>query len=383
MAKGLRIQEFPLWERLKDLRTPVSFDLELTARCNNDCRHCYINLPAGDSAAKEEELSAEQVLDIARQAVDMGAVWCLLTGGEPLLREDFPAIYLGLKRLGLLVSVFTNACLVTPIVVELFRRYPPRDIEVSVYGTRLETYEAVTRRRGSFAAFRRGLELLIESEVNVRLKAMALRSNIHEFEGISAFCREHTKDYFRFDPQLHLRFDGKTLRNEEIMSERLTPDDLVAVERADKQRFGALQKGCAGGELVNPSFELSVGDSLFRCGAGNGSFTVGYDGKFRLCSSLCHPDTTYDLRHGSLREAWEQWVPHVRDMRGTNPTFLNKCRRCSIINLCMWCPAHAALETGALDGWVEYFCEVAHARAVALGVDVGGDSKQPVAEPGS
>lgn len=60
-------------------------------------------------------------------------------------------------------------------------------------------------------------------------------------------------------------------------------------------------------------------------------------------------------------------MPRVRDLRGTNPDFLERCRRCEIINLCLWCPAHAALETGAMDAWVEYFCEVAHARAAALG----------------
>jgi sulfatase maturation enzyme AslB (radical SAM superfamily) len=56
----------------------------------------------------------------------------------------------------------------------------------------------------------------------------------------------------------------------------------------------------------------------------------------------------------------------VRDLRGKNPEFFAKCRRCTIIDLCLWCPAHAALETGALDGWVEHFCEMAHARAAAL-----------------
>ena len=42
------IQAFPLWEKLKQRRAVLSFDLEITARCNNDCRHCYINLPAGN-----------------------------------------------------------------------------------------------------------------------------------------------------------------------------------------------------------------------------------------------------------------------------------------------------------------------------------------------
>ena len=360
------IQDHGLWDRLKARHVPVSFDLELTSRCNNDCRHCYINVPVGDRAALAAELSRAEILEIGREAAGMGAVWCLLTGGEPLLRPDFPDIYLGLKRLGLLLSVFTNACLVTPALVRLFRSYPPRDIEVTVYGATRETYERVTRRAGSYGAFLRGLDLLLDGGVRVRLKAMALRSNAHELDAIAAFCRERTKDYYRFDPLLHMRLDGDAGRNAEIQAERLSPAEIVAVERADEERFVALQSGCAENRLVTSDFEHFGCDHLFHCGAGTGSFTVGYDGTFRLCSSLCHPDTTYDLRRGTLREAWEEWVPHVRDLRGADPQFLEKCRRCSLINLCLWCPAHAALETGALDGWVQYFCDVAHARAAAL-----------------
>jgi len=371
VADALEIQRFPLWDKLMKRHRPISFDLEVTARCNNDCRHCYINLPAGDRAARTAELTAPEILDIARQAADMGAVWCLLTGGEPLLRDDFAELYLGLKRLGLLLSLFTNACLVTPEHVELFRRYPPRDIEVTVYGATRETYEAVTRRPGSYDAFIRGLDLLLASGVKVRLKAMVLRSNAHEIDQISRFCRERTKDYYRFDPLLHLRYDGDPVRNAEIRAERMSPEEIVAVERADEKRFGALQKGCAAGRLIKPELEHYGCDHLFHCGAGNGSFTVGYDGTFRLCSSLWHPDTVYDLRAGTLRQAWEELVPRVRDLRGADPVFLERCRRCELINLCLWCPAHAALETGRMDAWVEYFCDVAHARAEALGHPTG------------
>ncbi|MBN1629020.1 MAG: radical SAM protein, partial [Thermoleophilia bacterium] len=361
----MEIQDLPLWERLAAKRAPISFDLEITARCNNDCRHCYINLPAGDLTAKAAELGTAELLDIARQAVDMGTMWCLLTGGEPLLREDFAEIYLGLKRLGLLVSVFTNACLVTPAIVDLFKKYPPRDIEATVYGATRETYEAVTRRPGSWSAFVHGLDCLLEGGLKVRLKAMALRSNAHEFAAISRFCRDRTNDYYRFDPVLHLRVDRDSERNEQIKAERLSAAEVVALERADPRRFKSLREGCTNGDLINPEFENETSDHLFGCGAGFNSFAVGYDGTFRLCSSLWHPDTVYDLREGTLREAWEEWVPHVRSMRSSSPEFLDTCRRCPIINLCLWCPAHAALETGALDGWVEYFCQVAHARAAA------------------
>ena len=358
------LSEFSLWEKIGGKRALISFDLEITARCNNDCRHCYINLPAGDRMARERELSFEEIKEIVDEAVSLGALWCLITGGEPLLREDFFDIYLYLKRKGLLVSVFTNATLVTEEHVRCFKKYPPRDIEVSVYGVTEETYERVTRRPGSFAAFTRGLDRLLGSGVKVRLKAMALRSNVHELSEIGRFCRERTKDYFRFDPLLHLRFDGDPARNEEIKSERLSPEEIVALERSDPERFQSLEKGRD--KLIVPEFSHITGNHLFRCGTGNGSFSLSYDGLFRLCSSLWHPDCVYDLRKGSLTDAWRNFVPRVRDMRSNRREFLERCCTCPLINLCMWCPAHAHLETGEMDAPVEYFCRVAQARAEAL-----------------
>ena len=360
----LEVQEFALWDKLKSKRAPLSFDLEITARCNLHCRHCYINLPSSDPQARSGELTVQEIDTIADQAVSLGAIWVLISGGEPLLRDDFREIYLGLKRKGLLVSVFTNATLVRDEHIDMFRKYPPRDIEVTVYGASPETYERVTRRPGSFAAFTNGLNRLLESGVKVRLKAMALRSNFHELPAIAAFCRERTKDFFRFDPQLHLRFDRDERRNAEIRAERLTPGEIVALERADEERFTSMRKGCD--TLIREDFAHTGCDHLIHCGAGNGSFSVGYDGKFRLCSSLWAPETIFDLRKGTLREAWEHLVPKVRDMRSQRREFLERCRRCPIVNLCLWCPAHSWLETGELDTVIEYFCEVAHARAATI-----------------
>ena len=52
MSNTLEIQRFALGDKLKARRTPLSFDLEITARCNLNCRHCYINLPANDANAR-------------------------------------------------------------------------------------------------------------------------------------------------------------------------------------------------------------------------------------------------------------------------------------------------------------------------------------------
>jgi radical SAM protein with 4Fe4S-binding SPASM domain len=349
---------------MRGKRALISFDLEITARCNNNCRHCYINLPAGDKKVKKKELWSEEIREIGDEAVSLGAVWCVITGGEPLLRKDFVDIYLCLKKRGLLVSVFTNATLITKEHIKLFKQYPPRDIEVSVYGISQEAYERVTRVPGSFAAFRRGLDLLLGSGLNVRLKAMALRSNLYEQPAIACFCRERTKDYFRFDPFLHLRYDGDKARNEEIKAERLSPQEIVALEQSDPERFQVLEKGCD--KPIDPQFSHTSCNHLFHCGAGNESFSLSYDGLVRLCPSLWHPDCIFDLKKGTLTDALRDFIPQVRAIQSERREFLETCRKCPLINLCMWCPANAALETGELDSPVGYFCQVAHARADAL-----------------
>ena len=78
-----------------------SLDIELTERCNNNCIHCCINLPANDHAAKAREMTTEQIKSILTQAEKLGCLQVRFTGGEPLLRTDFEGLYLFARRLGL------------------------------------------------------------------------------------------------------------------------------------------------------------------------------------------------------------------------------------------------------------------------------------------
>nr|MQY69893.1 radical SAM protein [Bacillota bacterium] len=356
-----------LWKRTEQKRIPLSAEIELTERCNNNCVHCYINLAANDEEARKRELSFREIRDIVDETVQMGCLWWLITGGEPLVREDFADIYLYLKKKGLLTSVFTNATLITPELVSLFKKYPPRELEITVYGITQKTYERITRTPGSFEAFMKGINLLQKENVPFTLKAMALRSNVGELEAIKDFYKPISKGPFRFDPFLHLRLRPNGKRNRQIRNERLSPDEIVAIELGDEERKnGLLKQICEEKKIGQGTAHFNDDNHLFYCGAGRTSFTIDPYGFFKLCSSLSHPDCVYDLRRGSLREAWEKFVPQVRAMRTEDEECRKKCLNCPLINLCMWCPATAYLECGKLDQYIEDFCQIAHARADAL-----------------
>jgi MoaA/NifB/PqqE/SkfB family radical SAM enzyme len=342
----------------------LSLSLDLTVRCNNDCNHCYLNLPANDATAKTAELSFEKIRRLADQATDMGAVWVLLTGGEPLLREDFPQIYLYLKRKGLLVSVYTNATLLTADHVALFRKYPPRDIEVTVYGADRQTYGRVTGRPANYLKFIDGLALMDQNGVAYRLKAMAITSTLPGFSRISEFCKARTKDFFYYDYYLHKRHDRLAWRNVMIDRERLSAEDIIRLEGADPDRTGEMIR--ERDSLLRPDIAADSVAKVFKCAIGRGSFHVTFDGMLRPCQPLCHPDFQVDLELFSLRDAMSRVLERVDGAISERPGFLNGCGNCIHVNLCQWCPAKAELEVRELDAKVDYFCEIAHARAVLL-----------------
>jgi molybdenum cofactor biosynthesis enzyme MoaA len=77
----------------------------------------------------------------------------------------------------------------------------------------------------------RGLNLLFDSGIKVRLKTVAMQSNVDELLEMARFCKERTGQRLQVDPIIHLRLDGDMTRNEEIKSERLSPQEIAALER--------------------------------------------------------------------------------------------------------------------------------------------------------
>jgi MoaA/NifB/PqqE/SkfB family radical SAM enzyme len=258
---------------------------EATARCNLDCRHCSINLSARDRAARRRELGAAEIGRIAGEAAALGAAGCLLTGGEPLFRNDFFDVYRALLGKGLFLSLFTNATLVTAEHVRFLRKYPPRVIDVTAHGLTREAYERVTRTPKSFDAFKRGLSRLVAGGLAVRLRVTAIRSNKHEVPAIGEFCRVWGMERYRIDAKLHLRLDGNESRNTYIRAERLDDREIARLERSDPHHCGA---------------GLETSAEVRR------SFVVGPDGRLRPWSALVHPDFLFDLRKVSLAEALDR-----------------------------------------------------------------------------
>ncbi|MBD3167639.1 radical SAM protein [bacterium] len=342
----------------------IRLTLELTDQCNNNCVHCYINEDSVRAhQSNKHRLSFDEIRQIAESAVRLEALSVLLTGGEPLLRPDFKDIYMLFKRLGFVVSVFTNATLLNEDWIRLFEEYPPRVLDVSVYGITEETYERVTRVQGSYKRFRHGIELLNQSKVFKGYKAVLVRDNVHEFQEIRSFCREHSDREFRFDTYLNYRVDRDFGRNADIESQRLTPEEVHQIERSTPETVEALREmHRKNSDILEHVREKSEGaeQPLFLCGAGKHVVTISSDGMVRPCGFLVAPRFSFSIREHDLETIHRELMPNALDLQAS-PYFA--CGRCDLQSLCDACPATAYLDTGELEGKQEYLCRIASLRS--------------------
>ncbi|MBU1006592.1 MAG: radical SAM protein [Candidatus Omnitrophica bacterium] len=340
-------------------------DIELTERCNNNCIHCYINLPDDDLCAKKKELSTDKIKEILKEAVSLDCMTIRFTGGEPLLREDFEELYVFTRKQGLKVLIFTNATLINKRLAELFSRIPPLEkIEVTVYGINKNSYEAVTGKKGSFKAAEKGIKLLLKNKIPFVVKSAVLPPNKNETDKFEKWAMA-IPDMDRL-PSKSMFFDLRCRRDNEIKNRfikklRITPEEGIGILTREKDKYiKEMKEFCS-------KFTRPPGDDLFSCGAGFSGCADAY-GYFLPCIMLKCPDTAYDLKNGTLEDAIVNFFPKIRAMRAKNKDYLKRCAKCFLKSLCEQCPAKSWMEHGTLDTPVEYFCEIAHAQAKFLGL---------------
>jgi radical SAM protein with 4Fe4S-binding SPASM domain len=312
---------------------PLSGSFELTYRCNLGCVHCYLGPHTERRENGNSELSAGRILDIIDEITDAGCLYLLLSGGEPLLRDDFPKIYRHAKEKGLLVTVFSNGTLITEKVAALFRDLPPHEVEISLYGSTAPTYEKITGVRGSYERCMRGIKLLVDNKIKVNLKTILMTLNSHELfemENIAGGfgCR------FRFDAAISPCTGG----DKTPLSLRVPPEEAIDKEFSSPERLGQW------GKFFEESKSRTLTDDLYGCGAGVTGFNIDPAGNLQPC--IMALDICYNLTETGFLAGWKDMTLRIKDKKA-GPDFA--CRGCEKINLCGYCPAFFRLETGTED----------------------------------
>lgn len=336
-------------------RYPLSALFELTPTCNLRCQFCYVALDPYTGPY----LSTEQVCRILDKLEQAGILWLTLTGGEILSRRDFPEIYRYAKAKGFLVTLFTNATMVSEKTIALFREAPPFSVEVSIYGHTAEYYERTTQIPGSFKRFERGIALLQGAGIPLVLKVP-----------ISSITHEHLADLtdyaqarglrFKVDMTIDARHDG----GQEPTLFRITPKRVlqlvdqmadinarVGVTPVPKSQKRAPLPDCA------PSAPATGPEELYRCSAGRTGFFINANGEASHC--VVDRDPAFPMLEMSFEEMWTKmgaWVTQPLPKEAP-------CSGCGLRQSCGNCPARSRMATGSPYLKDTYYCDISHEQA--------------------
>jgi len=348
-------------------RIPFTANLELTRRCNLRCRHCYLGSQDQSLESRIPERDAGAVRKSLDEWAEAGCLHLVITGGDPMMRQDFVEIYRYAVELGLLVTVFCDGILVTDAILDVFREYPPRSVEISIYGATAATYESVTRVAGSHAFAWRGIRRLVDAGIRVALKTVIMDLNQHELKAMAAQAEELGCP-FRFDaaifpciasgpqpsPPAPLPVGEGSMASP--IDLRVAPEVAVEWDLAFPERRRRLARA------IKKASGRPDSENVYSCGAGNTAFYVDPFGNFSPCLM-----TTHYRYPGAGRDFRDIWANDLREIRHKKKTRNGEgCLTGVLRGACSHCPAFNYLETGNEETDSDYMRKTAELRYAAI-----------------
>lgn len=337
-------------------RFPMNGTFELTGRCNLGCKMCLVRVDC--ERMKElnlRERTAEEWIDMAEQIRDAGTLGLLLTGGEAMLRPDFCEIYDAIAQMGFVLTLYTNATIVTERVMQTLRKRPPHKIGVTMYGASNETYQRLCGCADGYDRFVDGVEQLSSLPSLFETRTTIVQDNADDLPAMQRF----TKERFGADKRLTIsRFVAEKIRGGVACPKqcRLTPErnvDLIypgLSELVQKMKSGEIPRKTDVERLKMRHALVPDGHYLFEhCNAGIDSYAISWSGRMYACE-LLNDGCTQPFETG-FQDAWEH-LPEQYPLSRTP----EQCRTCTYAGVCESCPANRLAETGDWFGIPEYTC---------------------------
>ena len=147
---------------------------EVTARCNLHCAHCRM----ADGNCDSDELSTDECFRLIDQILEAGRPIIILTGGEPLLRQDIAGIARYATGRGLRVVMGSNGTLITRETAAMFRSIPLSRLSVSIDFPIPELQDKFRGQPGAFASALAGIDNARQENIEIQINSTITRLNV-------------------------------------------------------------------------------------------------------------------------------------------------------------------------------------------------------------
>lgn len=323
----------------------------LTRRCNLACAHCYI--AAGSWHAADGEMDTDRAFEIVDQIVAANpAALLILSGGEPLVRDDLEAIAARASGAGATVVVGTNGTRLSAARIASLQAAGVSGVAVSVDSLDPVYHDRFRHGAGSLEETKAAVERCREAGLDVVVQTTVTRGNRDEIPAIAAWAADRGAVSF------NVYFLVRTGRGEGMAA--LEPEesdavlvDLLELEEVYRGRMMVRSKcqpqimrhvherriherEAAGEDAGSPLAAYPT-----RCPCGVHYARITPEGKVTPCPYS--PVVAGDLADATFGEIWETSEVFERIRAGA---LGGRCGRCEYREVCGGCRARAYAETG-------------------------------------
>ena len=314
---------------------------EVTRRCRFNCRHCRAE---ADCTGEEKELTTEQCKKILASVADFNKCTIILTGGEPMERDDIYELVRSGRGLGLQMVMATCGYAIDDATIARLKEAGISALSVSLDGARAETHDAFRQIEGAFnlavgaakAARRAGMRFQINTTIT--------KNNVSEVPKIAELCER--LGAYCFNPFILV----PTGRGKEIEDTVLDPaeyeallNELLRIKLESKMEV-RVTCGPQFARICREAKEKKLFGGVNGCMAGRGFGFISCRGDVQTCGFL-------NISAGNLIENGfdfaKIWLESefLKEIRNTS-AYKGDCGACAYVGICRGCRARAYVMGG-------------------------------------
>jgi radical SAM protein with 4Fe4S-binding SPASM domain len=315
---------------------------ETTTRCNLNCIHCY----ASSAEAKQSELTTTEGKRLLEQIAGLDEFrMIVITGGEPLLRNDIFELMEHAGKLGFKIIFSTNGTLLTPDIAKELAKLCIVNFSISLDGSTRECHESIRRKEGCFQGAIDGIKAASQTGVCTQVNFTAMKQNLNELPGLIDLAESMKADIIMVFQAIPPRQDRGAL---ELDAEEQMHLIRTITEKQKKTRaliipvcspeywayLGGKSRGIFSRYLQNKAF--------YGCGAGSGFSYIRCDGEVWPCNFI--PLSAGNVREKDFGDIWKN-APLLKEFRGQPRRLKGGCGECRMQNICGGCRGRAYAHT--------------------------------------
>ncbi len=325
---------------------------EITRRCNLKCVHCRSSSEL--DIAGHPDFSLDEAKAIMDDIASYASPVLVLSGGEPLLREDvFDIARYGTGK-GFRMCLATNGTLVTDDICRKINDAQIKMVSLSLDGAKAETHDNFRNQQGAFDGTmnaiklfkKHGIPFLVNSSFTIRnreeipaiyrlvksLGATAWYMFMIVPTGRGEEIMEELIPEDVYDEILEWHYEVEKQENELLMRPTCAPHYYRIVRQKDKEE---------GERHKRRSLQFSTGGSK-GCLAGQLICLIDVDGEVQPCSYFAK--SAGNVKTTPFKTIWEEskLFLQLRDFKG----YKDNCGKCEYVGVCGGCRARAYSMTG-------------------------------------